>query len=727
MTASPVAARDSCAQLTNRYAAGFGAASGRHGPAPARRGWIQPGRLVVERLPQLAAHQGTPPDLLLRWGAMPRSATVDVVVHLHGHSDQGRRMCLVRDILPRSGLDLADPEHPAAVGRTTPTLLVLPRGHFYGGRYGDGYSFPALKRPGAVTALVGDALRRFSAATGARATPGRLILTAHSGGGNALMAILQHLNPDEVHTFDALYDDPGPLITWARPHRAAGTGALRVLFRPGEKTARHSARVAAAIGAASPRFRVEETTIPHIPMPRAYGWRLLADPAADLPGAVRPGRHPGPGRSGTQQEAPALTSSPPAGSPLCAGIARVALEQFRRWRPGGGSALAETSPAASPILREYYRVGVGMTVTDAQMQSTAFQGLHPWSAVFVSYVMRTAGAGPAFRYSVAHQTYIRAARRNRLSGNTANPFWAFRATEVAPRVGDLVCVSRKNSGATYDNIGDHDDRPTHCDVVTEVRPGRIRVIGGNVSQTVGEKWLRTLPDGRLSLARAQSRIFAVICCRPGRAPSLAPGPAPRPSTTGLAARVLRVMNLLVNRYGYPVNGAAGLVGNLIAESSVMPDRIEGSAPATPMRAPDFTGRLRDFTPDEVRDRNVSLRTGPRAPGIGIAQWTTRDRRAGLFRHTFQGRQLGSAILSNLDAQVDYLVAELRRSYRPVNATLMSRGVTVEQASDAVVLQFEVPGWVLHRPRTDPAVERGLADRRAAAGRALQIYRASHSN
>jgi hypothetical protein len=205
----------------------------------------------------------------------------------------------------------------------------------------------------------------------------------------------------------------------------------------------------------------------------------------------------------------------PAPSPLCAAIARVALEQFRRWRPGGGSALVETSPAASPILREYYRVGIGVTVTDAQMQDPAYQAGHPWSAVFTSYVVRTAGAGPtAFAYSAAHQTYIRAARQNRLSGNTTTSFWAFRATEVAPRVGDLVCASRNNSGATYDNIGDPQSRATHCDVVTEVQPGRIRAIGGNVSQTVGEKWLRTLPDGRLSVVGPQSLYFAVIRCRP---------------------------------------------------------------------------------------------------------------------------------------------------------------------------------------------------------------------
>jgi hypothetical protein len=186
------------------------------------------------------------------------------------------------------------------------------------------------------------------------------------------------------------------------------------------------------------------------------------------------------------------------------------------------------------------------------------------------------------------------------------------------------------------------------------------------------------------------------------------------------------MELLVNRHRYPVNGAAGLVGNLIAESGLLPDRIEGSHAATPMRAPDFSGRVRDFTPDEVRDRSFGRRTGPRLPGVGIAQWTSPHRREGLFRHVFRGRQLGSAILRDLDAQVDYLVAELQREYRQVNATLMAPGVTVEQASDAVLLHFERPAAVLDRPRTDPSVQSVIGRRRRHAAEALRTYRATSS-
>ena len=214
---------------------------------------------------------------------------------------------------------------------------------------------------------------------------------------------------------------------------------------------------------------------------------------------------------------------------LAAAIAQIAEQEYLRWRPSGGKSLVETDPAATPILQDYYRTGVGMNVSASQLQSTTFQKGHPWSAVFVSWVMRKAGAGKSFVYSPAHQTYIRAARRNRLTGNTASPFWAFRPTEIAPQVGDLVCTARDNSGATYDNIADRQPRKTHCDVVTAVRPGEIRVIGGNVRQNVDAKTLRTQPDGRLRLDGKQSGYFAVIRCNDTSVPvPPAPPPPPRP-------------------------------------------------------------------------------------------------------------------------------------------------------------------------------------------------------
>src|SRR5215475_11940847 len=190
------------------------------------------GRLVVQHLPLLRQHAGTAPDLVLGWNAMSNPGRVDVVVHLHGFSPRGRAMQLPRDMVPVSGLDFADPRHPARPGRRVPTLTVLPRGNFFGGRTGRGYNHPALHTPGALGRLVDEALARFGAHTGIQAVRGRLILTAHSGGGASLMRMLAYADPDEVHTFDALYPDPSPLITWARARIARNDGgALRVLFR----------------------------------------------------------------------------------------------------------------------------------------------------------------------------------------------------------------------------------------------------------------------------------------------------------------------------------------------------------------------------------------------------------------------------------------------------------------------------------------------------------------
>jgi uncharacterized protein YcbK (DUF882 family) len=252
-------------------------------------GTIPAGRLVVDRLPQLRAHRGTAPDLLLKWNSMPQGVqAVDVVVHLHGYSGKRARMSIVRDKEPASGLDFADPDQPGTEGRTAPTLAVLPRGNYFGGNSGSGYSFPELTKPSALTKLAADALAAFNKETGSSAGQGKLIITAHSGGGAPLMAILRHTDPDEVHTFDALYSDPSALIEWARRRAGTGSGALRVVYRPGEPTARNSERVAKALKAlgAPASYRVEGTRVPHNDIPRRFGWRLLADSSSALPGTV---------------------------------------------------------------------------------------------------------------------------------------------------------------------------------------------------------------------------------------------------------------------------------------------------------------------------------------------------------------------------------------------------------------------------------------------------------
>lgn len=237
----------------------------------------------------------------------------------------------------------------------------------------------------------------------------------------------------------------------------------------------------------------------------------------------------------------------PASSTLSDAIVRVAQQEFRRWHPSAGP-ITERQDAAVPILQQYYRDGIGGAVpTKAQLQDVQWQNDHPWSAVFISWVMRTAGAGRTFPYAAAHRIYINATRLNRLNNNAASPFWAYRATEVPVMVGDLICNTRAGNGASYDNIGDGTPWKTHCDIVTEILPGGLRVIGGNVNQNVDTKPLvKTLPDGRLDLRGSQAKYFAVIRCRgafgghqpvpPAPIPPAPVPPAPGPS--GNAGRLV---------------------------------------------------------------------------------------------------------------------------------------------------------------------------------------------
>jgi hypothetical protein len=166
-------------------------------------------------------------------------------------------------------------------------------------------------------------------------------------------------------------------------------------------------------------------------------------------------------------------------------------------------------------------------------------------------------------------------------------------------------------------------------------------------------------------------------------------------------RMLYVMTLLVDTHGYPVNGAAGIVGNLAGESALIPSRVEGSAEWSPTR----TGGT-DWTDEQIRDRDKKAKKGPSLPGVGLAQWTTKERREGFF-----ARPEGTALLYDMDGQVDYLVDELGSKFAKLNKKLLDPKITVQNAADLVLEKFEAPA--------DPEASRSA--RRANADKAAKLY------
>jgi hypothetical protein len=194
---------------------------------------------------------------------------------------------------------------------------------------------------------------------------------------------------------------------------------------------------------------------------------------------------------------------------------------LREWRLFGQRVADPQADAARTVKPEreqglWQRVGeywwLGMNAGSAE---SAWTGKHDgsgaifppgadgdfaWSAAFISYVFRIAGAGRRFPYSADHADYINAARRVSL-GLTAD--WlvsAERVVDYAPRPGDLVCFGRGAArGLRFDDLPTPGLFTSHCDIVVDVTvPGRIGVIGGNVEDSVTMNFVPVTASGMLA-------------------------------------------------------------------------------------------------------------------------------------------------------------------------------------------------------------------------------------
>ena len=124
-------------------------------------------------------------------------------------------------------------------------------------------------------------------------------------------------------------------------------------------------------------------------------------------------------------------------------------------------------------------------------------------------------------------------------------------------------------------------------------------------------------------------------------------------------------------------GAAGLMGNLYAESALSPINLQntfekklGYTDAAYTAAVD-SGAYDSF----VRD----------SAGYGLAQWTYWSRKKNLLDYAkSRGKSIG-----DLEMQLDFLMKELSGGYRAVLDVLRTAS-SVRSASDAVLLQFERP-------------------------------------
>jgi hypothetical protein len=125
----------------------------------------------------------------------------------------------------------------------------------------------------------------------------------------------------------------------------------------------------------------------------------------------------------------------------------------------------------------------------------------PWSAAFISFLMKTAGfSAGEFAFSDSHADYVQAAfaASQAEDGGRDSPY-GWRACDVArtpPRVGDLLCATRASSAgiASFDALAaalavraPGEALPMHCELVVRADAGgdaKLDTIGGNVVQSV---------------------------------------------------------------------------------------------------------------------------------------------------------------------------------------------------------------------------------------------------
>lgn len=138
----------------------------------------------------------------------------------------------------------------------------------------------------------------------------------------------------------------------------------------------------------------------------------------------------------------------------------------------------------------------------------------------------------------------------------------------------------------------------------------------------------------------------------------------------------KIWNFLIGK-GLSKAGAAGLMGNLFAESALNPKNLQNSYEKKLGHTDDsYTAAVDNGSYNNfVRD----------SAGYGLAQWTFWSRKQNMLEFA---RAAGKSI-GDLEMQLDFLFKELSEGYKSVLAVLKA-ATTVKAASDSVLLNFERP-------------------------------------
>lgn len=128
-------------------------------------------------------------------------------------------------------------------------------------------------------------------------------------------------------------------------------------------------------------------------------------------------------------------------------------------------------------------------------------------------------------------------------------------------------------------------------------------------------------------------------------------------------------------------GVAALMGNLQAESGLIPYRVQGDFSEGYVNSITYTNQVDN---GEISEYDF-VNNGPGGGGYGLAQWTFSTRKQALY----DMYESGYSSIGGVNLACDYLLYELKTSYTDVYWTLVN-AFSIKQASDKVLHDFERP-------------------------------------
>lgn len=182
------------------------------------------------------------------------------------------------------------------------------------------------------------------------------------------------------------------------------------------------------------------------------------------------------------------------------------IEEWVRFEKGAGS--EELEPFNTYVHQMWRAIGLDWY---GRSKYPGTQEDVPWSAAFISWVVRRAGGEYArFAFDQAHSRYTNDAIRARVTEETGKPFWGYRPTEERPAIGDIIVRNRAGGSLTYDHAENHSGFKSHGDIVVEVRGRVARVIGGNTGGGEGSVSLGDYDLDDNGYLRPGQRVIALL-------------------------------------------------------------------------------------------------------------------------------------------------------------------------------------------------------------------------